>query len=188
MQEEDQARHRGWRLVVVAALIVVGGRWSLSVLTGDHQRLAPAICFVGATQAYGLDPEQVANATTIASAAKQAGMADHAVTVALTAALQESRLHNLPYGDRDSLGLFQQRPSQGWGTPAQVMDPRYAAVAFMTALAKVARWEAMPVPEAAQAVQRSGVPEAYGQWEAEARALARVTTGEVQAGFDCRFP
>ena len=70
-------------------------------------------------------------------------------------ALQESGLHNLSYGDRDSLGLFQQRPSQGWGTPAQIMSPRHAAAAFYRRLSRIAGWQAMPVTEAAQTVQHS---------------------------------
>ena len=76
---------------------------------------------------YKLDLEQAQHATTIAAVGKRLGLPDHAVTVALAAAFQESNLHNLAHGDRDSLGLFQQRPSQGWGTPSQVMDPNYAA-------------------------------------------------------------
>ena len=119
---------------------------------------------------------------------KRLGLADHAVTIALAAALQESNLHNLGHGDRDSLGLFQQRPSQGWGTATQVMDPTYAATAFFTHLAKVDGWERLPVTTAAQEVQRSGAPNAYARWESEARALAIATTGQRPAAFSCRGP
>ena len=86
------------------------------------------------TTTYTLDIDQAANSTTIAAVGKRLGLPDHAVTVALAAALQESRLHNLPYGDRDSLGLFQQRPSQGWGTATEILTPSYAAAAFFRAL------------------------------------------------------
>jgi hypothetical protein len=99
-------------------------------------------------------------------------MANHAVTVALAASLQETQLRNLPYGDLDSVGLFQQRPSQGWGTVAQIMDPNYAAAAFYDHLAQVSGWQTMAVTEAAQLVQHSAAPNAYASWEAEARSLA----------------
>jgi hypothetical protein len=135
---------------------------------------------------YGLDTEQAAVATTVAGVGKRLGMPDHAVTVALATALQESGLRNLDHGDRDSLGVFQQRPSQGWGTPGQIKTPRLAAAAFYNRLVKVSGWETLPVTEAAQAVQRSGAASAYAQWEPEARVLAQALTGEVPAAFGCR--
>jgi hypothetical protein len=142
-------------------------------------------CDVAGGAGYRIGLEQASNVTTIAAVGKRLGMPDHAVTVALAAALQESRLRNLPYGDLDSRGLFQQRPSQGWGTATQVMTPRYAAAAFYQHLALVPGWATLPVTVAAQRVQRSGTPTAYAQWELEARALARATTGEVPAGLSC---
>jgi hypothetical protein len=143
---------------------------------------------VAGTEDYALDLEQAANATTIAAVGKRLGLPDHAVTVALAAALQESKLYNLSYGDRDSVGLFQQRPSQGWGTHDQILSPRYAATAFFTHLTKIANWENLPVTDAAQAVQISAGPDAYARWEAEARVLAQALTGEVPAAFTCRTP
>ncbi|MFN2537312.1 MAG: hypothetical protein ABR549_04060 [Mycobacteriales bacterium] len=131
--------------------------------------------------------EQAANAATVAAVGKRLGMPDHAVTVALATALQESKLRNLDYGDRDSLGLFQQRPSQGWGTPAQVRDPVRSSVSFYTHLRRVRGWQALPVTVAAQRVQRSGAPSAYAQWEDAARQLARALTGELPAAFACQF-
>jgi hypothetical protein len=131
--------------------------------------------------------EQAANAATIAAVGKRLGMPDHAVTVALATALQESKLRNLDYGDRDSLGLFQQRPSQGWGTSAQVQDPVRASRAFYTHLGRIRGWQALPVTVAAQRVQHSAAPDAYAQWEDAARELARSLTGEVPAGFACQF-
>ncbi|MBV8560103.1 MAG: hypothetical protein JO050_04980 [Acidimicrobiia bacterium] len=141
-------------------------------------------------QNYGLDVDQARNATTIAAVGKRLGMPDHAVSVALATAYLESGLHNLAHGDRDSLGLFQQRPSQGWGTPAQIMTPHYAAAAFYRRLARVPGWEVIPVTEAAQSVQHSALPDGYAQFEAAARAIASALTGEVPAGFTCRvgFP
>jgi hypothetical protein len=139
------------------------------------------------TTTYTLDTDQAASSTTIAAVGKRLGLPDHAVTVALAAALQESRLHNLPYGDRDSLGLFQQRPSQGWGTATEILTPSYAAAAFFRALTRVDGWATLPITVAAQRVQRSDTPTAYAQWEPEARTLAIALTGEAEAGLTCRF-
>jgi len=146
-------------------------------------------CWIKAqpSHTYTIDLEQAANATTISAVGKRLGLPDHAVTVALAAALQESQLRNLHYGDRDSLGLFQQRPSQGWGTPAQLLDPQYAAGAFFKALAQVPGWETRSVTSAAQAVQHSGAPGAYATWVPLARRLAIAATGEVPAGLTCQF-
>lgn len=136
---------------------------------------------------YSLDPVQTQNASIIAAVAYHEQLPDHAVTVALAAALQESKLVDLDHGDRDSLGLFQQRPSQGWGTPGQIMDPVYAATAFYKRLVAVPGWQGLAVGQVAQAVQLSGAPYAYAPWESEARALARALTGEVPAGLSCRL-
>jgi hypothetical protein len=136
---------------------------------------------------YSLSPDQAQNAAIIAAVAYKKGLPDHAVTVALAAALQESELRNLTYGDLDSLGLFQQRPSQGWGTPAQILDPVYATSAFYDHLAVISGWQAMAVTDAAQMVQHSAAPSAYAVWEGEARALAIALTGESSAGFSCRL-
>lgn len=132
-----------------------------------------------------LSVDQARNAATIAAVARRLGLPDHAVTIALATALQESGLRNLSYGDRDSLGVFQQRPSQGWGTAAQVQRPEYAATAFFTRLRDVPGWPSLPVTVAAQAVQRSGFPEAYAQHEGDARVLAQAYTGQVPAAVAC---
>jgi hypothetical protein len=134
-----------------------------------------------------LQLDQAANAATIATVGKAMGLPDHAVTVALATALQESRLRNLSHGDLDSLGLFQQRPSQGWGTPAQILTPSYAARTFYTHLVQVPDWQTRPLTEAAQQVQRSATPDAYAVWEPEARTMAGALTGEVAAGLTCSF-
>jgi hypothetical protein len=149
----------------------------------SHAAAAPTCGVTG----YTLTTEQAQNAAIIAAVAYQKGMPDHAVTVALAAALQETKLRNLPYGDRDSVGLFQQRPSEGWGTTAQIMDPAYAASAFYDRLASVAGWQSMAVTDAAQSVQRSADPGAYAGWEGEARGLAMALTGETPAGLSCRM-
>ncbi|MFE2596049.1 C40 family peptidase [Streptomyces sp. NPDC059396] len=124
----------------------------------------------------GLDDpaEQVPNAKTIQATGVAMHIPARGQTVALATALQESGLRNLNYGDRDSLGLFQQRPSQGWGTAEQIMQPVYAATKFYESLRKVSGWESLTVTQAAQAVQRSGFPDAYATWEPLATALQKA--------------
>ena len=134
-----------------------------------------------------LDPEQAENAALITAVSVGRGMPARAATIALATAYQESKLYNLETGDRDSAGLFQQRPSQGWGTRAQVMDPYYATNAFYDALEKVDGYEDMRVTVAAQEVQRSGFPEAYADHEADARVLASALTGNSPHAFSCRI-
>jgi len=134
-----------------------------------------------------LDVEQAENAALISAIAVRRGMPARAASIALATAYQESKLVNIDYGDRDSLGLFQQRPSQGWGTAEQVLDPVYATNAFYDALEKVAGYESMEITEAAQAVQRSGFPEAYADHELDARALASALTGHSPAAFRCEI-
>ncbi|MFD4786499.1 C40 family peptidase [Streptomyces sp. NPDC058459] len=121
----------------------------------------------------GLDlpSEQVPNAQTIVAAGLSLDVPRKGQIIALATAMQESRLRNLNYGDRDSLGLFQQRPSQGWGSAEQIRDPTYASEQFYMHLLKVNGWQQMTVTQAAQAVQRSGLPDAYAQWEDLATAL-----------------
>jgi hypothetical protein len=174
--------------VAVVVIVVLAGVVITVRRTGSHQQASGPPCEASVGKAsYPLSIDQAANATTIAAVGKQLGLPDHAVTVALAAALQESELHNLPGGDLDSLGLFQQRPSQGWGTVSQIMNPRYAALAFYRRLAVVQGWQVISVTDAAQAVQRSAAPDAYAQWEPAARLLAEVVTGEVAAGLGCHF-
>ncbi|MFF3689938.1 C40 family peptidase [Streptomyces sp. NPDC002187] len=130
----------------------------------------------GSVSVSGLDdPEdQIPNAKTIQATGVAMKVPARGQIVALATALQESGLRNLDYGDRDSLGLFQQRPSQGWGTAAQVRDPVHASTKFYERLLKVSGWESMTVTQAAQAVQASGFPDAYAKWEPLATALQKA--------------
>nr|WP_297497837.1 C40 family peptidase [Pseudonocardia sp.] len=118
-----------------------------------------------------LSDEQKRNAATIIAVGKEMGLPSRAWLVALATAMQESTLRNIDYGDRDSRGLFQQRPSQGWGSPAEVTDPQYSARKFYDALQGSGNWEAKPVTKAAQDVQRSAFPNAYAKWEGLAAQL-----------------
>ncbi|MFD5256861.1 C40 family peptidase [Streptomyces bobili] len=132
----------------------------------------------------GLDlpAEQVPNAQTIVAAGLSLDVPKKGQIVALATAMQESRLRNLNYGDRDSLGLFQQRPSQGWGSAQQIRDPVYASEQFYKHLLKVIGWQQVTVTQAAQAVQKSGYPDAYAQWENLATALQEAIAKTFPGG------
>ncbi|MEU6182764.1 C40 family peptidase [Streptomyces coeruleorubidus] len=134
----------------------------------------------------GLDlpAEQVPNAQTIVAAGLSLDVPKKGQIVALATAMQESRLRNLNYGDRDSLGLFQQRPSQGWGSAQQIRDPVYASEQFYKHLLKVDGWQQMTVTQAAQAVQKSGLSDAYAQWEKLATALQAAIAKTFPGGED----
>jgi hypothetical protein len=132
-----------------------------------------------------LTTEQVANAATISAVGRERGLPERAIVIALATAQQESRLRNLDYGDRDSLGLFQQRPSAGWGTDAQVQDPVYAAGEFYDHLVAVPGWDTGPLTEVSQSVQLSGFPEAYAQWEGMAEKLAAAQISPLPDQITC---
>jgi hypothetical protein len=135
--------------------------------------------------AWHLSPTQSDNAALVVAGAVRRGMPARAATIGIATALQESKLVNLDHGDRDSVGLFQQRPSQGWGTVEQIMDPVYATGAFYDELAQVEGYEGLEITDAAQRVQRSGFPEAYAQHEVRARAWASALTGYSPATVTC---
>jgi hypothetical protein len=134
-----------------------------------------------------LDTGQAGIAATIAGVAARHRLPRQAVTIALAAALQESQLENLDYGDRDSVGVFQQRPSQGWGTTAELEDPVYATTKFFAALVKVHGYTKMPVDQAAQDVQHSADGDAYEQWASVAALLAGDFAGTSRASVYCWY-
>ncbi|MFD3332532.1 hypothetical protein ACFWV1_07750 [Streptomyces sp. NPDC058700] len=143
-------------------------------------------CSVGSGEnRYEFTPEQASNAATISAVGTTRGLPERAVTIALATALQESALRNIGHGDRDSLGLFQQRPSMGWGTPAQIMDPVYSAGKFYEGLEKVPGYSRLPLTVAAQKVQKSGFPQAYAKHEPDATLLAAALTGRAPAALSC---
>ena len=165
-------------LVVAATLIAI-------VLT-DRQPVRAEYCAadVGATHAQ-IDLEQARWTTLISAVAQRRGLPPRATTIAIATAFQESKIHNIDYGDRDSVGLFQQRPSQGWGARDELMNPMYSINAFYDALVKVNGYETMVITDAAQRVQLSGFPGAYAQHEDYARALASALRGYSAAAFSC---
>src|SRR5262249_32715291 len=130
---------------------------------------------------------QAGIAATIAGVAARDGLGRRAVTIAYAAALQETKLQNLDYGDRDSVGVFQQRPSQGWGTTAELEDPVYATTKVFAALVRVRGYAAMPVDQAAQDVQHSASGYAYGRWTEVATLLAGYFTGSSPGGVSCWY-
>ena len=119
--------------------------------------------------------EQTANVKAIIAATKKSGLDERAAVVAIATSLQESKLENLGHlgerNDHDSQGLFQQRPSSGWGTVEQITDPEYSTMAFLKGLKQVEGWKDMPLTEAAQTVQVSAYPDHYAQWEQQAADL-----------------
>ncbi|RKF23637.1 peptidoglycan endopeptidase, partial [Micromonospora globbae] len=170
----------------LGALLTGGGTASAGCYQAvgpDGQPLLPTLAVSPPPGgAGGWNSEQTANAAVIVAVGAERRVPPRGWVIALATAMQESTLRNLPGGDRDSVGLFQQRPSQGWGTPDQLRDPRYAAGKFYTALLAVDGWQAMALTDAAQAVQRSAYPGAYAKWEDDAIALVRVLTGGTPAG------
>ena len=158
------------------------GSAAVSTPIAPHAAVAPAPAVsVQPGRVVALTDEMRANAALIIRIGREQGVPDQGIVVALAAAAQESGLRNVRYGDRDSLGLFQQRPSTGWGTPAQVLDPVRATKAFYggsgnpnagrtRGLLDIPGWSRMSVTQAAQAVQISAFPTAYAKWETSARA------------------
>jgi hypothetical protein len=180
---------RGRLLRFGAALVVllaVAGYLVVQYFTGSAQPRCRVISGQDDGASYEFTPEQAVNAATIAAVGTTRGLPERAVTIALATALQESGLRNIEHGDRDSLGLFQQRPSQGWGTQRQIMDPAYAAGVFYGRLVKVRDYTRLPLTVAAQRVQHSGYPEAYAKHEPDAALLAAALTGRAEATLTCQ--
>ncbi len=183
-------RGRGGAVLLAVLLVLAGGVLVVIKLAGGTAPPpAPPLARCKAVDTpYSVSTEQAANAATISAVGVRRGLPTRAVTIALAAAIQESKLVNLDYGDRDSIGLFQQRPSQGWGPAKKLDDPLYAAGKFYDALVHVHGWRTRPLTVVAQAVQQSGYPQAYAQWEATARALADALVGTTPGGLSCSYP
>ena len=177
-------RHR--RVATIATVALAG-----TVMAGcsgmDRLGTAPTPDCTVASDGHVVELEfaQAANAATITAVGVGRGLPPRAMIVALATAWQESKLHNIDYGDRDSLGLFQQRPSQGWGSEEEILDPRYAATAFYEHLERVPEWESMRVTDAAQTVQRSAFPEEYEQWADDSAAMVDAFTGVTPKALRC---
>ncbi|MGY1772718.1 hypothetical protein [Blastococcus sp. SYSU D00813] len=157
-------------VVLISAVVLLGLVWR----SDEGESLDTAALCTLTDSRVTLSPEQIGNARTIAQVGRDRGLPDRAVVIALATAMQESSLRNLDHGDRDSLGLFQQRPSQGWGTPEQVQDPVYAAGIFYDRLVEVPGWETGELTLVADSVQRSAYPLAYARWTGMAEELVRA--------------
>ncbi|GAA1997563.1 hypothetical protein JL107_10905 [Nakamurella flavida] len=177
-------------LTVVVLAAAAAGVWAVTALgsAGGPECRVPGdpTAAAGSVPDVELTAAQLQNASTIAAVGLSRGLPERAVVIALATAYQESSLRNRPDGDRDSVGLFQQRPSQGWGTAAEIIDPVYSAGRFYDALVEVEDWDTGALTVVAQAVQYSGFPEAYAQWEPQATTLARQFTGAAPLGPSCR--
>jgi hypothetical protein len=176
------ARARRWTLILAVWLVITGPPAVVSSYTAAYRARNAATCAppcpdtsplpglrTVATTGPALAADQATTAATIVRVGRSMGVPDRGLIVAIAAARQESGLRNLNHGDRDSLGVFQQRAS--WGTAAQRMNPEWAASAFYRALQRVPNWQAMTVAQAAQAVQVSAYPGAYARWEPLAVAV-----------------
>jgi len=179
----------GWAVlgVVLATALIIGG----VVLWSSYQKVPLPIEDRCSATVNGrtttVDPDQAYYAGIIAGMSVQRGLKPRAASIALATAYQESGIRNLDYGHSDSLGLFQQRPSKGWGTEAEIMDPWYSTREFYRALVKVSKWETKDINDVAQAVQRSAYPDAYRKHVDNAKTLASALTGETPASFTCVF-
>jgi hypothetical protein len=169
-------------------MVIAGVLGFLALGHSPPSLVRPTACVAGpASQPVDLTVGQAGIAATIAAVADHRGMPARAVAIAYATALQESDLEDLHYGDRDSVGIFQQRPSQGWGSDRQIENPVYATTRFFEALAEVPGYRHLPIDEAAQAVQRSADGSAYGQYAATGSELAEAFTGTIPHAVWCSY-
>lgn len=172
-------------LVLTLTVLAALGYAGYYVYLRFQRALTPEACTVVVDDTtVTLTREQATNASIIVAESVARDLPERAAIVALVTAYQESGLRNLDYGDRDSLGLFQQRPSQGWGSEAEILDPWYSSGKFYEALAKIDGWEDVDINDIAQKVQISGFPDAYGKHTANATAVAKSLLGEP-ASISC---
>ena len=173
--------------VLVALTVLAAAAFGLYALWRAAQSHSIAEeCLVGD---YAVEPGQASVAASMVGVVINRDLPERAAVLALAAAMQESRLTNLPPGDgdRDSVGVLQQRPSQGWGTAAQLSDIRFATGKFLDALVKVDGWRTMPLADAIQKVQISVDGSYYARHEGEAQALSDALTGKTPGGITCTF-
>jgi len=175
-------------LVLVAAVAVAAVLGIRALFAVAKHSLAYSYCDIGQ---YEVDTDQASVAAQMVGAVTgySPALPERAAVLVLAAALQESKLTNLPSGDRDSVGVLQQRPSQGWGNPpgdvASLQNVTEATREFLNHLRKIEGWQTMDLSEAVQAVQISADGSLYGQYEDEAKALADALQGHTAAGITC---
>jgi len=176
-------------LFLVCGLLVAGAYYVLTTFERVDTVEAPEPgCRLDLSDGkYVMENAQAVSASTVGGVAFSRDLPPEAVTVAYATVWQESAFYNLEYGDRDSLGLFQQRPSQEWGEPEEILDPVFSTRSFYDELVEIDGWEGIPVFEAAQAVQRSADGYAYDQHEGLSARMAEVFTGELGPGLTCWY-
>jgi hypothetical protein len=181
-----RGRRGGTALVVVVVVVVALAVGARTLWRAAQSVVRPDGCDFGS---YSLQLDQAQVAATIVGVVLKRDLPERAAVLTLGAALQESKLRNIPagQGDRDSVGILQQRPSQGWGTPAQLADVRYATGKFLDALVRVRNWQDDSLATVVQTVQFSADGSAYAKHEAQAQAIADALTGSSPAGVSCRF-
>ncbi len=172
-------------MVVLVGLGVIGFSWLRNRGITDPAPGQQRCIATADDRSVVLDLDQAHFASIIVGMAVERGLPARAGSIAMATVYQETGIRNLDYGDRDSVGLFQQRPSQGWGSEKQLMDPYYATDKFYDALVRVDGWRTDSINDVAQKVQISGHPNAYRQHEGNARVLASVLAGHSPAGFSC---
>ena len=194
-QLDERTRHRDGRrrrwvapVTILVVLGIVAGSFYAVWTKLQSELFSPSCTATASGSSVTFSPEQVANAALIAAISDKRGLPPRATSIAIATAIQESKLRNLGYGDRDSVGLFQQRPSMKvWGTREQILDPVHSTNAFYDALVKIDGYESMAITEVAQLVQKSAYPDAYADHEQEGRILASTLRGQSPAGFVCQL-
>lgn len=194
-QLDERTRHRDGRrrrwvapVTILVVLGIVAGSFYAVWTKLQSELFSPSCTATASGSSVTFSPEQVANAALIAAISDKRGLPPRAASIAIATAIQESKLRNLAYGDRDSVGLFQQRPSMKvWGTREQILDPVHSTNAFYDALVKIDGYESMAITEVAQLVQKSAYPDAYADHEQEGRILASTLRGQSPAGFVCQL-
>jgi hypothetical protein len=174
--------------VAVVALVVVGVVVGARALLHSLSTTSTSeSCTIGS---YEIDTQQAVVTSQMVGVVINRQLPERAAVLAIAAGLQESKLRNLASGDgdRDSVGVLQQRPSQGWGSIEELGDVHFATGAFLTALVKLPNWQTMPLADAIQAVQISADGSAYAKHEPEAQALADAFMGTTPAAITCSFP
>ncbi|GAB3688945.1 heavy metal transporter [Nocardiopsis oceani] len=176
-------------LTFMCGLFVAGGYYVITTFEPLDTRDEPEPgCRLSLSDGrYDMEVSQAVNAATVGGVAFSRNMPEEAVTVAYATVWQESTFYNVQHGDRDSLGLFQQRPSQEWGEPEEILDPVLSSRAFYDELAEVSGWEELPVYEAAQRVQRSAHGFAYDQHEDLSARMAETLSGRKGPAVTCWF-
>ena len=170
-------------VVVVVAALAFGAR---TLWQAAQSVIRPSGCDFGS---YSLQLDQAEVASVIVGVVLKRELPERAAVLTIGAALQESKLRNIPpgQGDRDSVGVLQQRPSQGWGTAEEISDVHYATGRFLDAVVRVPNWQEDSLATVVQTVQLSADGSAYARHEAQAQAIADALYGDVPAGVTCRF-